>query len=237
MGEQSPHYRSLSELRSILRASHSWLALAYGAPSGLIGELIGLGGAEFRLPVLGGPLRYSAHRGVPLNLAVSLVTLGAALPVRTSTLALNTLTAALPVVVALIAGALIGAFVGLGRLSAPKLECVLLTLLVTIGGAPILEGFLPQEPVGLVPDASSWRALADVAFGLGIGLVSSLLGVAGGEIITPTLVLGFGLAIKAAGSASPASSMKARASSGSSSVSSYSKRAAIAVAFVRRWRV
>jgi uncharacterized protein len=41
-----------------------------------------------------------------------------------------------------------------------------------------------------------------VLFGLGIGLVSSLLGVAGGELIIPTLVFAFGAGIKAAGTAS-----------------------------------
>ena len=39
-------------------------------------------------------------------------------------------------------------------------------------------------------------------FGLAIGLVSSLLGVAGGEIIIPTLVFAFGADIKTAGTAS-----------------------------------
>ena len=38
-------------------------------------------------------------------------------------------------------------------------------------------------------------------FGLGIGLVSSLLGVAGGELIIPTLVFAFGAGIKTAGTA------------------------------------
>jgi uncharacterized membrane protein YfcA len=38
--------------------------------------------------------------------------------------------------------------------------------------------------------------------GLAIGLVSSLLGVAGGELIIPTLVFGFGVGIKTAGTAS-----------------------------------
>jgi uncharacterized protein len=34
------------------------LAFLYAVPIGLLGGLIGLGGAEFRLPVLAGPLRY-----------------------------------------------------------------------------------------------------------------------------------------------------------------------------------
>jgi uncharacterized protein len=46
------------------------------------------------------------------------------------------------------------------------------------------------------------RLGAALVFGLGIGLVSSLLGVAGGEIIIPTLVFVFGVGIKTAGTAS-----------------------------------
>ena len=44
--------------------------------------------------------------------------------------------------------------------------------------------------------------MAGVLFGLGIGLVSSLLGVAGGEVIIPTLIFAYGADIKAAGTAS-----------------------------------
>jgi uncharacterized protein len=41
-----------------------------------------------------------------------------------------------------------------------------------------------------------------VLFGLGIGSVSSLLGVAGGEVIIPTLIFAYGADIKTAGTAS-----------------------------------
>jgi uncharacterized membrane protein YfcA len=44
--------------------------------------------------------------------------------------------------------------------------------------------------------------VAGVLFGLGIGSVSSLLGVAGGEVIIPTLVVAYGADIKTAGTAS-----------------------------------
>ena len=46
-----------------------------------------------------------------------------------------------------------------------------------------------------------------VGAGFGIGVVASLLGVAGGELLIPTLVLLFGLDIKLAGSVSPAISL------------------------------
>ena len=45
-------------------------------------------------------------------------------------------------------------------------------------------------------------ALAGALAGLVIGIVASLLGVAGGELLIPTLVLLFGIDIKLAGSLS-----------------------------------
>jgi uncharacterized membrane protein YfcA len=73
---------------------------------------------------------------------------------------------------------------------------------VVIGLALIVEAFLSQQVPGLLPKILALRIVAAVVFGLGIGLVSSLLGVAGGELIIPTLVFGFGVDIKAAGTAS-----------------------------------
>ena len=57
----------------------SALAFLYAVPISLLGGLMGLGGAEFRLPVLAGPLGYKARQAVPLNLAVSLVTMAVSL--------------------------------------------------------------------------------------------------------------------------------------------------------------
>jgi uncharacterized protein len=89
-------------------------ALLYGAPIGLLGGLIGLGGAEFRLPVLAGVFGYAAHRAVALNLAISLVTVVSALLIRGGTLSLAPVLGLLPVALAMIVGAVCAAFVGVG---------------------------------------------------------------------------------------------------------------------------
>jgi uncharacterized membrane protein YfcA len=180
-------------------------ALLYGAPIGLLGGLIGLGGAEFRLPVLAGVFGYPARRAVALNLAISLVTVVSALLIRGGTLSFTPLLGLLPIVAAMIAGAVSAAYVGTAlvhRVSERLLERVILVFLVVIGAALIVEAFLPQDVPGLLPDALPVRVVAAVPFGLGIGLVSSLLGVAGGELIIPTLVFAFGAGIKTAGTAS-----------------------------------
>src|SRR5919107_1236099 len=180
-------------------------ALLYGVPIGLLGGLIGLGGAEFRLPVLAGVFGYAARRAVALNLAISLVTVVSALLIRGGTLSFAPLLGLLPVVVAMIAGAVSSAYFGTAlvhRVSERLLERVILVFLVVIGAALIVEAFLPQDVPGLLPDALPVRVVAAVIFGLGIGLGSSLLGVAGGELIIPTLVFAFGVGIKTAGTAS-----------------------------------
>ena len=49
---------------------------------GALGGLIGLGGAEFRLPLLIGAFRFAALQAVILNKAMSLVVVASALPFR-----------------------------------------------------------------------------------------------------------------------------------------------------------
>lgn len=183
----------------------SQLAFLLAIPIGLLGGLIGLGGAEFRLPVLAGILKYSVRQAVPLNLAVSLITIAASLAIRGSTLSFTSVIPFLPAIFALISGAIVTAFVGAtlsGKLSNEQLERIILVLLVIIGIALIVEGFLPQQFPALLPATVFWWTVAGILFGLGIGLVSSLLGVAGGEIIIPTLIFAFGADIKTAGTAS-----------------------------------
>jgi uncharacterized membrane protein YfcA len=107
--------------------------------------------------------------------------------------------------VALVLGAVVAAAAGvalLDRLPEERLGRAIVALLALIGVALVVEGFLPTEAAGFLPAATPVRVAAGVAFGLGIGLVSSLLGVAGGEVIIPTLVFAYGADVKAAGTAS-----------------------------------
>jgi uncharacterized membrane protein YfcA len=181
------------------------LAFFFAVPIGLLGGLIGLGGAEFRHPVLAGPLLYAARQAVPLNLAISLVTLAVSLVIRGRTLSFASLIPFLPGICALIAGAVVTAFMGpalASGLSEERLERMIRVLLVLIGVALIIEGFLPHQLPGFLPARLAWHLGAGLLFGLAIGLVSSLLGVAGGELIIPTLVFAFGADIKTAGTSS-----------------------------------
>ena len=181
------------------------LSFATAIPIAILGGLIGLGGAEFRLPVLMGRLRYSAKQAVPLNLSVSLVTIVVSLLIRGWSLSPESLQPFFPAIAAIIGGAVVAAFAGVSlasRLSKEQLERVIVVLLVLIGIALIVEGFLPQRIPALLPANPMIHVIAGVLFGLAIGTFSSLLGVAGGELIIPTLLFAYGVDIRIAGTAS-----------------------------------
>jgi uncharacterized membrane protein YfcA len=186
-----------------MRKRSAVVAAVAGAGVGVLGGLIGLGGAEFRLPILVGFFANPLRRAIGLNLGMSLVTVLAALAGR---LAAGSAAPAVPfhVIVALIGGGVAGAYIGASWLigaSSHALWRAVRGLLVVIGVLLFIEAFVPWGSGGLVT-ASIAQATVGVVAGVLIGVVSSLLGVAGGELIIPTLVFGFGIDIKAAGTAS-----------------------------------
>jgi uncharacterized membrane protein YfcA len=164
-------------------------------------------GAEFRLPLLLGTLRFAALEAVILNKAMSLVVVAAALPARAAAVPLEVVAAHGAVVANLLAGSLLGAWIGAGwatRLSAGRLRRVIAVLLVAIAVALLLG----HDAAGAGPTLMGvGLAAIGVAAGFAIGVVASLLGVAGGELLIPTLVLLFGLDLKLAGSLSLAVSL------------------------------
>ena len=107
---------------------------------GVLGGLMGLGGAEFRLPYLVGILGFSARQAVPINLAISLATVLAALPARALSITAANLAPFAPEAASLAAGAVVAAFLGAGwlrRLSNRRLSLIILGLLVALGVALI----------------------------------------------------------------------------------------------------
>ena len=71
---------TLSRVSPVARGAPA--AFSGGAVIGALGGLIGLGGAEFRLPLLIGAFRFAALQAVILNKAMSLVVVASALPFR-----------------------------------------------------------------------------------------------------------------------------------------------------------
>nr|WP_192358321.1 sulfite exporter TauE/SafE family protein [Mesorhizobium mediterraneum] len=183
-------------------------AFAVGTGVGSLGGLIGLGGAEFRLPLLIGLFRFAALEAVILNKAASLVVVATALPFRATTVPLASVAAQWPIIFNLLAGSLLGAWFGAGwatRLKSATLYKVIAALLILI--AIVLAFGHDPDAAGLQLVTGAALIVAGIIAGFAIGVVASLLGVAGGELLIPTLVLLFGADIKLAGSLSLAVSL------------------------------
>jgi uncharacterized membrane protein YfcA len=180
-------------------------AFGWCVPIGGLGGLIGLGGGEFRLPVLMYGIGYDVRSAVPLNLLTSLITLTFSLMIRSSTVSLAAVVPHIPAMIGLLAGGILSAFYGArlaSRFSDRRLVGLIAMLLGALGLLLMTEAFLPFQSGDLLPARAVAHFAAGLGIGIGVGLVSSVLGAAGGELLIPALVLIFGVDIKTAGSAS-----------------------------------
>lgn len=176
-----------------------------GAAVAILGGLIGLGGAEFRLPLLIAIFALYPHRAVRINLLISLATLAMSAVARLSFLQTVNVADHSVEICGMLAGGVVAAWFGAGFLERiPKarimsvIAALLLVTAVLLAGGTLVHG--PASAV-LAHD-SVWLVPAAVVGGLLVGAISSLLGVAGGEFIIPILVFIFGADIATAGTAS-----------------------------------
>ena len=144
------------------------IALACALLIGGIGGLIGLGGGEFRLPVLVALIGFTARAAVPMNQILSLITLVTALIVRWHTGSLVGVGAFTPAVIALGIGGVTAAWFAarlLSRVTDHRLERAIAVLLMAIGLLLIGERLLPAGLPALVPAEPGWQIVAGVALG------------------------------------------------------------------------
>src|SRR3954447_15605306 len=87
-------------------------AFIAGAVIGALGGLIGLGGAEFRLPLLIGIFGFGALQAVILNKAMSLIVVASALPFRMAAVPFEAVMDHWTIIANLLAGSLVGAWIG-----------------------------------------------------------------------------------------------------------------------------
>ncbi|MBW6488594.1 sulfite exporter TauE/SafE family protein [Sulfurimonas sp.] len=171
-----------------------------GASIGSLGGLIGLGGAEFRLPFLVGILKIDTLHAVMLNIIISLVTVFFALIFRGID---ESIYSNFYIVANLLTGTLIGAYIGANKASSidkQKLNGYIFILLVFLSFVLFSHMFFDFKSEVLIP---SWIGIIlGFALGVGIGMISSILGVAGGELLIPTIVLLYSVDIKTAGTLS-----------------------------------
>jgi uncharacterized protein len=173
-----------------------------GLVIGVLGGMIGLGGAEFRLPLLIGVFGFIALQAVILNKAMSLVVVITALPARLASVPYIDLAPHWSIVVNLL-GAWAGA-TWATKMRSATLYKTLAMLLVLIAIALSVSHF---GHLGSLQLESVTRTIAGVIAGFGIGVVAALMGVAGGELLIPTIVLLYAADIKIAGSLSLAVSL------------------------------
>lgn len=180
----------------------SFLSFLSGTVIGVLGGLMGLGGAEFRLPVLVGIFRFSTIQGVVVNLVVSLVTVAFSFIFRSASVPITDVSSNWFVIVNLVAGTLLGAMVGVNlaiKIKAKRLDDIVFIFLLLLGVFMITHSLIHFNPLQL---SLYVKIISVFVAGLIIGVFSSMLGVAGGELIIPTIIILYAIDIKLAGTLS-----------------------------------
>src|SRR4029453_8315955 len=177
-------------------------AMCAGACVAVLGGLIGLGGAEFRLPVLIAVFALYPHRAIRINLLISLATLAMSVVARLSFLHSSNVADFKMEIAGMLAGGIVAAWFGAGylrRIPKTRIMGVIAGLLLATAVLLAAETLLHGVPWTALATDTQWRWLAAICAGLLVGTVSSLLGVAGGEFIIPILIFVFGADIRTAG--------------------------------------
>jgi uncharacterized membrane protein YfcA len=145
---------------------------------------------------------FAALAAVIVNKTMCLVVVVAAIAARVGAVPLSEVADEWGAVVNLLAGSLLGAWLGATwatRMASATLNRVLAVLLVFIAVV------FTAERLGTIPTANlaePVQIVAEVVAGFGIGMVAALLGAAGGELLIPTFVLLYAVDTKLAGSLS-----------------------------------
>jgi uncharacterized membrane protein YfcA len=180
-------------------------AASAGATVAILGGLIGLGGAEFRLPLLIAIFAVFPHRAIRTNLLISLATLAMAAVVRLRVLGSTNVADYHVEILGMLGGGVVAAWIGAGllaRIPRERIMAVIAILLLVIAALLAGETLLHGGARSALARDSALRLPTAIVAGLLVGAISSLLGVAGGEFIIPILIFVFGAGIKTAGTAS-----------------------------------
>ena len=185
----------------------STIASASGLFTGIAAGFIGVGGGEFRIPVLVQILRFPLKLAGGVNLLVGLFTVALGVLRRWGQQPLSNDDLMLVGIMGVVS--LAGAAVGVvcrEKLPVRPLKVVVCAYLIVVGVWMLYESVAHAEHVLLDPSGlTRWVLAAVIAFA--IAVVSGVLGIAGGEMRIPALLYLFGLPIVAAGTLSLAVSV------------------------------
>jgi uncharacterized membrane protein YfcA len=183
-------------------ARNGVIASVSGVLTGIAAGFIGVGGGEFRIPVLLKVLRFPLRLTGGINLVIGLFTVALGVMRRWGQQSLtqdDLVLAGIMGVVSLV-GAALGVF---GREGMPvrPLKVIVCAYLIVVGLWMLYESIAHVEsglfePTGI----ARWGTAALIAFA--IAVVSGVLGVAGGEMRIPALLYVFGIPIAEAGTLS-----------------------------------
>ncbi|MGQ9507461.1 MAG: sulfite exporter TauE/SafE family protein [Candidatus Bathycorpusculaceae bacterium] len=180
------------------------MALFFGFLMGIAAGLIGVGGGEFRMPVLLYILGLSVVTAVAVNLLVGFLTVVISFLRRfqLGLLSENMVNIAIAMSFGSIFGAYIGAFLT-KKIPERPLKKILAVFLVVVGLKIGLEPFIQTPPLSFQFTLDVLEEMIfTVVIGALIGVISGTLGVAGGEFRIPILIYLFNLDIIEAGTAS-----------------------------------
>ncbi|MCX8153209.1 MAG: sulfite exporter TauE/SafE family protein [Candidatus Bathyarchaeota archaeon] len=178
-------------------------ALFFGFLMGIAAGLIGVGGGEFRIPILLYVLGLPVLTAIAVNLLVGFLTVLVSF-LRRFQLGLFTMHA-LNIALIMSLSSILGSYIGAAstvKIQKTLLKKLLAIFLVIVGLKIGLEPFIHIPlPLHFTLGPIEETALA-VLVGLAIGIISGMLGVAGGEFRIPALIYLFNFDIVVAGTTS-----------------------------------
>ena len=186
-----------------LSANKLLTALLSGFLLGVVAGLVGVGGGEFRTPILLYVIGLPVLTAIAVNLLVGLLTVVVSFLRRFQIGLLDKQTIDIALIMS--ATSILGAYLGAaltGKISEKPLKKMLAAFLIIVGLKIATEPFIEIPLAFALTLNFVEEVLLAALIGLVIGIISGTLGVAGGEFRIPALIYLFSLDVVEAGTAS-----------------------------------
>jgi uncharacterized membrane protein YfcA len=186
-----------------LSANKLLTALLSGFLLGVVAGLVGVGGGEFRTPILLYVIGLPVLTAIAVNLLVGLLTVVVSFLRRFQIGLLDKQTIGIALIMS--ATSILGAYLGAaltGKIPEKPLKKMLAAFLIIVGLKIATEPFIEIPLAFALTLNFVEEVLLAALIGLVIGIISGTLGVAGGEFRIPALIYLFSLDVVEAGTAS-----------------------------------